>query len=48
MPAVTVMIDEDVMKKLRELHSKQVSKSLKAVSFSRIVNEVLKKGLRSK
>ena len=47
MAAVTVVIDDDTMKKLRELHAKRVRKSMKAVSFSRIVNDVLKKGLKS-
>ena len=47
MPAVTIIIDEENLKKLRELHAKRLQKSLRNVSFSRVVNEILKKGLRN-
>ena len=46
MAIVTVVIDDDILKKLRVLQSKKISSSMKTVSFSKIVNDVLKKGLR--
>ena len=46
MAAVTVMIDDKNLKQLRELHAKRIQNSYTNVSFSRIVNEVLEKGLK--
>lgn len=46
MPAVTIIIDEKNLQKLRELHAKRLQKSLRNVSFSRIANEVIEKGLK--
>ena len=43
---VTVMIEDDVAKKLRELQSKKLRTSNKSVSFSSVINEVLKKELK--
>lgn len=48
MPAVTLIIDDDNLKKLRNLQSKTIAQSLSNVSFSRIVNDVLKTGLKQK
>ena len=45
MPAVTILIDEKILEEIRKLQAKRIQKSLKNISFSRIVNEVLKKGL---
>jgi len=43
---VTVMIDDDVAKKLRDLQAKKLRSSITSVSFSNIINEVLKKELK--
>ena len=42
---VTVVIDDDIDKKLRIIQSKLISKSNASVSFSSVVNDMLKKGL---
>ena len=40
---VTVILDEEVVKKLRKIQAKLLLKSRKPVSFSSVVNECLKK-----
>lgn len=42
---ITVMIDDDNHKKLRNLQSKMIAKSEGTVSFSKVINETIKKGL---
>lgn len=48
MPAVTLIIDDENLKKLRNLQSKTIVQSMNNVSFSRVVNDVLKTGLKHK
>ncbi len=43
---ITIMLDDDLLKKLRETQAKQIKISTKSVSFSRVLNEVLRKGLK--
>ncbi len=43
---VTIIIDDDLGKKLYEILAKQIKQSNKSVSFSRVLNEVLRKGLK--
>ncbi|MCJ8306906.1 MAG: hypothetical protein HRU07_07665 [Nitrosopumilus sp.] len=43
---VTVMIDDDLDKKLRLLQAKEIVKSTKSVSFSSTLNDVLRKRLK--
>jgi len=43
---ITIMLDDDLVKKLHEIQAKQIKASTKSVSFSRILNEVLHKGLK--
>ena len=43
---VTVMIDDDLAKKLREKQAKQIKESTKSVSFSKVLNEYVRKGLK--
>ena len=43
---LTIMLNSDIAKKLRALQAKQIKESASTVSFSRIVNEVLEKGLK--
>ncbi len=42
---VTVMLDDDLAKKLRDLQAKKIRKTGKSVSFSEILNEFAKKGI---
>ena len=43
---ITIMIDDDLLKKLHETQAKQIKQSTKSVSFSRVLNEVLRKGFK--
>jgi len=42
---VTIMIDDDIGKKLHLIQAKQISKTRGSVSFSRVVNTELRKQL---
>ena len=43
---ITIMLDDDLLKKLHEIQAKQIKKTQKSVSFSRVLNDVLRKGLK--
>jgi hypothetical protein len=43
---VTIMIDEDLDKKIRLLQAKQISKTSSSVSYSQVVNEDIRKHLK--
>jgi hypothetical protein len=43
---ITIIIDDDLAKKLYEIQAKQIKISVKSVSFSHVVNEVLRKSLK--
>jgi len=43
---VTIILDEHLLKKLHEIQAKQIKESAKSVSFSRVLNEVLRKSLK--
>ena len=43
---VTIMLNSEIAKKLRNLQAKKLKESASTVSFSRIINEVLEKGLK--
>jgi hypothetical protein len=43
---VTIMIDNDLDKKIRLLQAKEIAKNAKSVSFSSMLNEVLRKSLK--
>ena len=43
---ITIMLNSEIAKKLRSLQAKKLKETLSSVSFSRIVNEVLEKGLK--
>ncbi len=43
---ITVLIDDDLDKKLRLLQAKEITKLVKSVSFSRSVNNILRKSLK--
>ncbi len=43
---ITIVLNEDLAKKLRVIQSKKVSKSIEHVSFSRVINDELRKALK--
>ena len=43
---ITIMLNSDIVRKLRALQAKKIKESSSTVSFSRIINEVLEKGLK--
>jgi hypothetical protein len=43
---ITIMIDEDIDKKLRLIQAKQITKTSSSISYSQIVNEALRKQLK--
>ncbi len=45
---VTIMIDDDLDKKVRLLQAKLITQSSKSVSFSKVLNDVVRKGLPKK
>ena len=45
---VTIMIDEEVDKKIRKLQAKLIANSSTSVSFSKVIDDLLKKQLRMK
>ena len=44
---ISVMLDEDIVKKIRLKQSKLIIKYEKNVSFSRVLNDILKEQLKS-
>ena len=43
---ITIMLDEDLLKKLHEIQAKQIKIFQKSVSFSAVLNEVIRKSLK--
>ncbi len=43
---ITVVLDEDLVKKLREKQAKQIKESIKSVSFSSVLNMTLRKCIK--
>jgi len=43
---VTIMLDDDLDKKVRMLQAKEISQSISSVSFSKMINELLRKQLK--
>ena len=43
---VTIMIDEDLDKKIRLMQAKIIQKESKSVSYSRVLNDLLRKGIK--
>ena len=44
---ITIVLDDENIKPLRELQSKIISNSTKSVSLSRIINKMIKVGLKN-
>ena len=45
---VTILLDDDLEKKLRIAQAKLIQKTKAAVSFSKIINEIIRDGLNGK
>lgn len=45
---ITIVLDEELEKKLRLIQSKFVKNSIKSISFSHVLNMVLEEGLKKK
>lgn len=45
---ITIMIDSELQKKLREKQAKMIKLESKGVSFSRVINETLEECLKKK
>ncbi len=43
---VTIMLDDGLVSKLRKTQSEQIRKSDKNVSFSHVINEILRKATK--
>ena len=43
---ITIMLDDDLLKKLRNKQAKLIKKSLKSISFSRVINDSLNDSLK--
>jgi len=43
---VTITLDPRLETKIRNLQAKKITETNKAISFSRIINEILKQGLK--
>lgn len=42
---ITIVLADDLVKKLREKQAKEIQKKLTSVSFSKIINDILRNGL---
>lgn len=47
MARITIMIDDDLVKKLRNRQAKLIKESEKNVSFSQVLSEAVQKGLKN-
>ncbi|GFN40731.1 MAG: conserved hypothetical protein [Marine Group I thaumarchaeote] len=43
---ITIMLDDDLQKKLREKQAQLIKQSKKSVSFSKVVNLILSEGIK--
>jgi len=43
---ITIILDDDLVKKLHEKQAKLIKESTKSVSFSRVLNDTLRKGIK--
>ena len=43
---VTIMLDEDLIKKLHDIQAKQIKETSESVSFSAVLNKTLKESMK--
>jgi hypothetical protein len=46
MARITIMLEDTLLKKLREKQAKLIKESAKSVSFSRVLNDTLRKCIK--
>lgn len=44
---ITIMLEDEIYKKLRISQSKQIKNSVKSVSFSSVINSILEEGIKN-
>jgi len=44
---VTITIDEKLESKIRAIQAKKISESKKSISFSTVINEIIKNGIKN-
>lgn len=44
---ITVMLEDEIVQKLRKLQAKQIQDSSSSVSLSKVINETIKKNLKN-
>jgi hypothetical protein len=44
---ITVMLEDEVVQKLRKLQAKQIQDSSSSISLSKVINETLKKNMKN-
>jgi len=43
---ITIMIDDDLDRKLRLIQAKQITRTSESISYSRVINEAIRKQLK--
>jgi len=43
---ITIVLDDDLVKKLHDKQAKLIRESAKSVSFSRVINDTLRKNIK--
>ncbi|MGD8707888.1 MAG: hypothetical protein PVI88_04310 [Nitrosopumilaceae archaeon] len=43
---ITIMLDEDLLKKMHEIQAKQIRDSSQSISLSAVLNEILRTSLK--
>jgi len=43
---ITIMIDEDIDKKLRQLQAKLIQETSSSISYSQVINETIRKSIK--
>jgi len=45
---ITIVLDDDLVKKLHEIQAKKIKESSKSVSFSAVLNELVASGMKKR
>lgn len=43
---ITIILDDDLIKKLHEKQAKMIKESVKSVSFSRVINQTIRRSIK--
>ena len=43
---ITIMIDEDIDKKLRQIQAKLIQETSRSISYSQVINETIRKSIK--